>query len=432
MDFEKGLIAAILRQGYEAYADARLPEDALSPQANLVLRAIDQHYLRYGKTFDLKTVEFLAETSFHDAPVEEIDYWKKEINDRYLFGRVKDLCERTLSLNAKNPQAAINFVQQTLLDLDNNVPASAKLISIFDSELWEKAMSRIESGEMGIETPWPSLTERMGGFKPQDLIVIAARPSVGKTFLWLMLLIHAWKKGRRVLAVTTEMSMESMVLRATATATSTSYGRTRKGRLVSYEKSYIRDTLAKAKESGDQERFMMMGDGFDVYLESIEFKIQSFKPDIVAIDGAYLMRSHSVNEKDRFNRIAEMFNQFKAVAKRNNIPMIITTQLNRGTQGKGAGKKGLERLAFSDNVGMIADGVFFLNQEDEDKENKQMIIEIGKMREGDNYSDLVINWDFENQNFSEVSEDDLLRSKGPKVSSNWKTIRAPKEKVIDE
>ena len=732
MDFEKGLIAAILREGFETYAEAPLPEDALSSRHRTVLRAIEKYYLESGKTYDFQTIEFLAEMSFQDAPKEPISYWKSEIKDRYLFSCVKNVCQQALDLNAKSPVKAINLMQELLRDLEDNIPATAKLVSIFDEAIWERAIADIESGNFGIPTPWPSINERMGGLKPQDLVILAARPGVGKchdrrtkilmhdgsikeaqfivvddllmgpdskprrvlsicqgreemfevvpvkgepwkcnrshilslkisstfskthskgdiinlsvddylsrsakfkhqaklyrtgvdwpdrptemdpydnctqimsgittskegvsdyvhaeserlglcanriqdqripkeylvncrtkrlatlagfldrdglqtgggfeiitkheglrddllflarslglaataslkittiksigftgeyqkvfifgdlsevpfrhhvlrprmqvkdplvtgfslkslgegdycgfsldgdhlycladftvthnTFAWLITLIHAWKLGHKVLAVTTEMSMESMILRATATATKTSYGRTRKGRLLSYEKNFIRDTLRESKESGAADRFMMMGDSFEVYIESIESKIQSFKPDIVAIDGAYLMKSRAVSEKDRFNRIAEMFNLFKGVAKRHNIPMLITTQLNRGPQGGAKQKRGLDRLAFSDNVGMIADGIFFLNQEEEDRERKQMIIEIGKIREGDDRSDIVVNWDFENQNFSEVSAEELdLQGKAQThIKTKWSSVRAPKEKVIDE
>lgn len=254
------------------------------------------------------------------------------------------------------------------------------------------------------------------------------------TFLLLHLLIHAWKKGKRVLCCSTEMSVESLVMRTASLATKTSYERHRKGRLTSFEQKFVSESMQAAKDDETRNNFLIMGDGFDVFLETIEAKINIFKPDIVAIDGGYLLKSKKINERDRLNRIAELFNQFKSLAKRHGVPVLITTQLNRApSSGMGKEKKvGLERMAFSDNAGMVADNVFVIEQEKKDKDENRIRVIPLKLREGSSFDEIGINWNFETQEFHEVDlgsqwdEDDDDPDPEPKKNKISKYGRPPK------
>jgi replicative DNA helicase len=260
------------------------------------------------------------------------------------------------------------------------------------------------------------------------------------TFYLLMLCQSAWKAGHRVLFVTTEMSQSSIELRniflAKYLPPAISYGRLKRGMISNTVAKWIATQIEREKKAGAFERYKLMGDGFDVHLESIESKIAEFKPNLVAIDGTYLLKCKAIKETDKFRRISEIFDRIKGIGKRHDVAFIVTTQLNRPPKQAKNQKADIDRIAFSDNVGMVSDYVFFLSQDDDMRSARKMDIECGKLREGEDYSPVHLNWNFEKHDFSEIPkvvQQPQVQPVTPATSSNFKKLgglsgmRAPED-----
>lgn len=220
------------------------------------------------------------------------------------------------------------------------------------------------------------------------------------TWVLLIIAIWAWENGKTVLLGSTEMSHEALRRRAAALFCRLSYSKIRDGALTLDEEDHFKTKLESLK---DDERFIILGDGFDVTLNSLEAGIIEKQPDLVCADGAYLFKSGGGRRDKKHEGMADLFNEFKLIAKRNKVPIVGTTQMNRPDKMK-TGAPDLSRMAFSDNAGMVADWVFFLKQTKEMRQNKEMEIQPGKMRESDFSGNIKINFNFGIQDFTEVED----------------------------
>ena len=260
----------------------------------------------------------------------------------------------------------------------------------------------MQAGARGVPLPWPSLDNRMRGLWPEELMMLVARTGVGKTWALLVCAIHAWRKGKRVLFVTTELSQETITSRATAVYQKLDYSAFRRGRMAKYQELSFLDWSDTAPES-DVTGFYMVGGDFKFNMIALEAAIEDVEPDLLLVDGIYLFEGKG---RDRSSRAADNFNQVKMLLKRRKIPGIISTQLNREAtkpKDKGGGPK-LEHISLSDAGGWNADYAFALTQTKEQKSNKEATILKLKGREVELRDSFTTNWNFEEMDFTESTQ----------------------------
>ena len=409
MDFEKGLISSIVRDGFEYFLEQEVNGKIFSSDCRRVIDYLGRYWRKFGKT---PSFEVLAHHSGYDfsneanAPIGHwLDHLKKKYQHSLILKASKEIYD-DVTING-NPDNSIELIGKLNAEINSLENESSIICNMTDKDRYDRAMQKIWGGLNLVPTLWPQMDEKIGGgFRAGDLAVIAARPAVGKTMILLLMCIAAWKAGKRVLLASTEMTEEALRFRFIFLAGMyDSLGKLRRGMISNQTHEWIKTQMESCEKTGEAERFKVLSSNgsLNTQLETIEAKIAIFKPDLLAIDGAYLLRSNAIKEQDRFRRIAEIYDRLKAVSKKNELATVTTTQLNRGNQKGGkASKVDLERLAFADNVGMVADYVFFATQSDELKTQKKIAIEPGKLREGHDYEDLILNWDFEGQNFTEV------------------------------
>lgn len=424
MDIDRGLVAAVLREGLAEFLSLGVKATMLEGEGGLALRFVENHFREYGAppSFDLVLRETGVEC--RGVPVEPVAFWGKEIRKRFLYNSLKDGLGLSIDkLEKRDPEGSLSDLRSLLFQLDNEVP-SEKIESVFSNvDQFREAYERSKLGLIGLPSPWSGINDLTQGWQPEDLAVIAARPAQGKTWLLLQLAKWPWELGHRVLIGSTEMSKMALRRRFAALITKSSYGRLRRGKLTTMEEDVM---WKKMKELETDDKLLVMGDGMSVTLESIEAAIMQTKPDLVCIDGIYLVGSATVKGRSRFEMVGEIMNKTKDLAKRTKVPIIVTSQLNRAPGGKGGGNAqkdfDLERLAFSDNMGMVADYVFFMKQDQKQKSVKQMALQPGKVREAEILKDVVINWNFETQDFSQAEDPET----GPKGAPDEtpKTVEA--------
>jgi|GEM_PF-3849387 len=241
---------------------------------------------------------------------------------------------------------------------------------------------------------------------PDRLFLLADHTVTHNTFLLLIFGLHPWQMRRdKVLIVSTEMSQKAIRRRCAALVTRTSYSKIKQGKLTSSEITALRTGLEKIK--GDP-NLIMMGKNMRVDLESIHAQAMIHKPKLLCIDGFYLLKSSRIKGYTKKNeRVADMLDMTKEMAKDLGIPVMITTQMNRPpAERSNRAKPDLERLAFSDNMGMIADYVFFLDRSQKDRESGELRITPAKVRESEFIGSIISAWDFDKGDFSQRRVDD--------------------------
>jgi replicative DNA helicase len=243
-------------------------------------------------------------------------------------------------------------------------------------------------GITGIPSGFTKLDELTSGFQRSDLIVLAARPSMGKTAFALSMARDAARQGHAVGIFSLEMAAHQLVLRLVSADSQIGLQALRSGRLDSRQvQEVIRkvDDLMNAKIYIDD----------SAALTPIEFRAKvrrmkvEHKIDLVVVD--YLQLMHAPKAESREREISIISHTLKAVAKELDIPVVALSQLNRTLESRADKRPMLSDLRESGSIEQDADVVMFIHRPEyykiatfEDGRSTENIAEIiiGKQRNG--------------------------------------------------
>lgn len=261
-------------------------------------------------------------------------------------------------------------------------PSRGKVfISLKDSlpEAWERLEKLHENhGELrGVPTGFHDLDQYLSGLQKSDLIIIAARPSMGKTTLALDIARKsASKHSTPTVIFSLEMSTQQLVDRMLAAESRVNAWNLRTGNLsAESEFAKIRDSLdrlAKAPIFVDDQA----GNSI-VRMRSICRRIKAEHGlGLIIVDYLQLM-STSKNYDSMVNQVTEISHSLKALAKEFDVPVVALSQLSRNVEARG-GRPRLSDLRDSGSIEQDADIVMFLHREDrgKDESEKTNIVEI--------------------------------------------------------
>jgi hypothetical protein len=275
---------------------------------------------------------------------------------------------------------------------------------------------RIESGKFGIPVPFPSLQEATMGLWPGDVGLVIARPATGKTFSAILFAICAWKAGYKVLFVTTEMSKLSIRLRFYAMLEKINYNRLRKARLTAQQRAHL--FAFWNGEFASDDRFQLIGGQFDAQVETLDAHMDSFRPDLVVIDGAYLLRIAGNGKLTPVENDKLVMNEIKRIGGRYNAATVATTQYNRNAA---AGKKGAHdtaNISGTDAAGWNATWAFGMARTPEQKLDNVMGWHELKMREGI-CGDFITTWNFDTMTFEEIPRASVEAAAAPDYGTGF-------------
>lgn len=371
--------------------------DRLLPEAQAVFKFIDDYYTKYNGIPSLQVVA--VETGYEFQEMEaEVDYLVDEVLKRNLFdAMLPELKSVAKLMELRNPNEAYDkmIALASKIRRDQIVPSPISNLVGYGSAVMQ-AYQDAKDGKRGVLSPWETLNMSLLGFQAEELITVVARAGKGKSWMLLNLVEAARLGGHKPLIVTTEMSELAMAKRYAALRHKIPYGFLRRGALDGFFEDRLRDGLTKSERDG--ENIPIVGGEAKVTVESIYANIDRCEPDIVFIDGLYLV--HGVGD-NRTEKVANVADEVKALCKRYKIPVVVTTQFNRSVE-EDATKAELTSVAMSDNIVWVSDVVMCLLQSGDMKKNEKMQITILKSREGDVGGDILLNWKFRDMDFSEI------------------------------
>lgn len=253
--------------------------------------------------------------------------------------------------------------------VDDIVDESRRLVDSFaDSGTVEEVDSgtairaAIESLDepAGAPTPWPSVTETIGGLQPGRMIVCAARPSVGKSVLALEAALHTARTGRTAIVWCMEMSANELWLRLLSNAGAVDGQR--------IQRRDLRDTDYERLEAAAQELRslpLIVKARPTVNLSQIGAHLRTVKREsnvgLVVVDYLALMQAPAhLAKSDERVKIGELARGCKVLSSEHEVPFLVLSQLNRGGVGSEAQ---LDNLAKSDDIGAHADVVMIMHRE---------------------------------------------------------------------
>ncbi len=245
-------------------------------------------------------------------------------------------------------------------------------------------MERIEtlqrSGKAvtGVPSGFTDLDAMTSGFQASELIVVAARPSLGKTAFCLNIAANAADVGHGIAIFSLEMSRESLVQRMlTATARVDSH-RVRQGKLRDSDFTQL------ARAAGILQTYQVwIDDTPSITLLEMRSKARRLKIDndlkLVIVDYLQLMRSPEYSD-NRVQEISDISRSLKALARELEIPVIALSQLSRASEQRGGERRPiLSDLRDSGAIEQDADLVIFIHRPeyyDKEDESKKGLAEV--------------------------------------------------------
>ena len=297
---------------------------------------------------------------------------------------------------------AVDSAQKQLLELTGRrrgrdfVPIQEIVESTVD-----RMGSMVESDEpvTGLRTGFTDLDEVTAGLQPSDFIILAARPSMGKTALALNIAQNVALRGagkdeapKRVAFFSLEMSRDQLVQRMICTEADLETGELRprreedKQHALAAEDSTAEESKAAAEETQKQkqqvlDRIWMASDklaGSSIYIDDtpgltiqeMRGKARRLKAkdglDLIVIDYLQLMQApdRRTNSENRQHEVSEISRGLKALARELNVPVLALSQLSRSVETRQVKKPMLSDLRESGSLEQDADIVMFLYRED--------------------------------------------------------------------
>ncbi len=226
------------------------------------------------------------------------------------------------------------------------------------------AASRVRGRVTGLETGFLDLDYKTSGLQPSDLILVAARPSMGKTALVLNMAQHmAFKKNLPVAVFSLEMSKEQLVNRLLSLESHVDAQKIRTGRLNDEEWMNLVEGSANIANSK-----LIIDDTPGITLALLRSKCRKLKLEhdiqIVMIDYLQLMSGGTNNgNSSRQQEISEISRGLKALARELDVPVVALSQLSRAVEQRPDHRPMLSDLRESGAIEQDADVVMFLYRE---------------------------------------------------------------------
>ena len=325
---------------------------------------------------DLNIPEYLVKiTKFSTSERQAIEY-SKIIYDMFVRRELIKISENTIdSAKQKNIDVTgkniIENSEKLLFDLAEKGSFSSSLIKFDEAMKFTIEMAtnayKNEEGIVGVPTGLKDLDDRLGGLHKSDLLIIAGRPSMGKTALATNIAFNASKKiqddNRQscVAFFSLEMSSEQLSTRILAEQSRIKSNDIRRGRISEDQFDKFLETSKNIAELP-----LYIDETPAISIAALSNRARRIKRihglDLVVVDYIQLMRA--TNTKDgRVQEISEITQGLKAIAKELSVPVVALSQLSRAVEQRDDKKPQLSDLRESGSIEQDADVVMFVYRE---------------------------------------------------------------------
>lgn len=243
----------------------------------------------------------------------------------------------------------------------NFIPISSILAESFD-RLDE--LHKDKNSLRGVPTGFKALDNILAGLQKSDLIIVAARPSMGKTTLALNIAHHvATKEGIPVGIFSLEMGKEQLIDRLLAAESGIDSWKLRNGRLEDSDFPKINDAMAVLSEAP-----IYIDDSATTNVMEMRTKARRLQTEhdlgLIVVDYLQLISGRSNKNDNRVQEVAEISRGLKALARELNVPVLAASQLSRSVESRTPPIPMLSDLRESGSIEQDADVVMFIYRED--------------------------------------------------------------------
>ena len=264
----------------------------------------------------------------------------------------------------------------------NFVPVRSILTESFERL---DALSKQDGSLRGIPTGFRHLDSVLGGLQRSDLLILAARPSMGKTAFALNIAEHVAVREKKTVGVfSLEMSKEQLVDRLVSSIGTIDSWKLRNGKLNDDDFHNLNEAYGLLAEAN-----LFIDDASTASVMEVRAKARRLQAehglDLIVIDYLQLMKGSIHYAGDRTQEVSEISRGLKALAKELNCPVIALSQLSRAVESRPDKRPLLSDLRESGSIEQDADVVVFLYREDyynKEEQNNLMEVLVRKHRNG--------------------------------------------------
>lgn len=301
-----------------------------------------------------------------------IAHYAKLVSDKSLLRQLVKSCNKIISEALEEEDEAqiiLDHAEQAIFALaDERTRQGFSHVKPVAVQLLEKVQEMAGRSAMltGVTTGFNELDQMTSGLQPSDLIIVAARPSMGKTSLCLTLAQNAAIQAQAVVGIfSLEMSKESLVMRMLSSEAHVDAHRFRSGFLSRDEWARLAGglgTLAEAKIFIDDTPGITV---LEMRAKARRLAAEQKKLDLLIVDYLQLMSGSSRRSESRQQEVSQISRELKGLAKELNVPLIALSQLSRAPEARTDHRPQLADLRESGAIEQDADVVAFIYREEQ-------------------------------------------------------------------
>lgn len=410
IDAEKSILGGLMleQEAFDEVSELLSEDDFYKPAHKKIYAAIRELHKREmpsdlvtvsnilmekGELDSLGGAAYLAEMMEQISSIVNISSYAKIVHEKSLLRKViqssQEFVEKAYTQDFDSMDAFLDGMEAKVFQLAENKTVSGLVDA---SELVKVSLEKLESlyanklSVTGVPTGFNELDDLTAGFHPGELLIVAARPSMGKTAFSLNIALHAaLREKKKVAYFSVEMGKEQVMIRMLASAAKIRLSDLRVGKIDDTAWPRLINTAAAISETG-----LFIDDTSGISPFEIRAKARRMKAkhglDMIMIDYLQLM-SMKQRFENREREVSEISKLLKSISKELQVPVIALAQLNRGVEGRSDRRPMLSDLRESGSIEQDADVIMMLYREDyysRDNPDIKGVAEviIGKQRNG--------------------------------------------------
>lgn len=369
----------------------------------------------------LPDIEMFNEAGFPlgRETTQPVGYYIERLRQRYIYRKINDrFSDLSAAMHAREMDRVLEVLRQMVASTVSHSNSTVSTLATLATDVRNDYLLAKEfPGLRGVTTGWNLLDSITLGWQATDVVVIAGRTGMGKSWVLAKMAYEAWAAGATPLVVTMEMGQLQFARRFVGIHSGINPGFIRAGELSNFGEAHL-DAKVEELVNGAENFHLMAGD-FSKKVSAVEAMIEELNPSIVFIDAAYLLSTEGASKGyiTKWESISKVVADLKTLAIRKNIPIVITVQMNRNKSKKSEGVADTNDLAGSDSIGQDASAIITMRRGLAPYENVRRVLDLIKFREGEEVS-FSINFRFNPVNFCEVedSAEDTFGEEGSTTS----------------
>ena len=444
VEFEQAVLGALMldRDAISNVVNVLQPDMFYKEQHQVIYRAAMMLF-QENEPIDLLTISdwlrrekkletagglsYLASLTSKVASAANIEYHARIVRERHILRQLIAVCGDISKKAYDDPKDVLELLDDAESDLfnivDGNFSRASKELSVVVDQAMEEIIQiqKMDSGFNGVPTGIRAIDDKIGGWQNSDLVILAARPGMGKTSFVLSIARNASIDFKKSVALfSLEMSASQLAHRLFAIESGIAADRISKAKLDGNEWNQLMNVMQVLKTDK-----LIIDDTPGLSIFDLRAKCRRLKHkydiDLIIIDYLQLMTANSEGDRNiqsnRVQEISMISRSLKALAKDLNVPVIALSQLSRDVEKRGGDKRPqLSDLRESGSIEQDADQVLFIYRPeyykmetfpDNTPSTGKAEIQIAKNRHGAT-ADVRVRFDAQFTKFADDVESDIF------------------------